>query len=163
MNKQVIFSRHSRRQFIRYSSLALGSTALTGPYLLRARNLNDKVNIAQIGAGGKGESDTECCSAEKKVITQMGNQGSSESGLRRAVEIIQAGAIGPVRQVHVWSNRPIWPQGLDRPPGSDSMPETLDWDVWIGPAPMRPFKDKVYHPFAWRGWQDFGTGALGDM
>src|SRR2546430_1873975 len=67
MNKQVIFSRHSRRQFIRYSSLALGSTALTGPYLLRARNLNDKVNIAQIGAGGKGESDTECCSAENIV------------------------------------------------------------------------------------------------
>ena len=113
-----------------------------------------------------------------KVSTQMGNQGSSEDGLRLAVEIVQAGLIGPVRQVYVWTNRPIWPQGMDRPPGSDPVPPTLDWDTWIGPAPMRPYKaewpDKpagggrrsrgsVYHPFVWRGWQDFGTGALGDM
>ena len=113
-----------------------------------------------------------------KISTQMGNQGSAEDGLRRAVEIVQAGLIGPVRQVYVWTNRPIWPQGMDRPPGSDPVPATLDWDAWIGPAPMRPYKaewpDKpadggrrgrgsVYHPFVWRGWQDFGTGALGDM
>ena len=113
-----------------------------------------------------------------KVCTQMGNQGSAEDGLRRAVEIIQAGLLGPVREVYVWTNRPVWPQGMDRPPGEDPVPATLDWDCWIGPAPMRPYKAEwperpmtsrrrgrgaVYHPFVWRGWQDFGTGALGDM
>ena len=98
-----------------------------------------------------------------KVATQMGNQGSAEDGLRRAVEVIQAGLIGPVREVHVWSNRPIWPQGMGRPAGQDPVPPGLNWDLWIGPAPMRPFKEEVYHPFKWRGWQDFGTGALGDM
>jgi len=100
---------------------------------------------------------------EKKVATQMGNQGSAEPGLRRAVEVIQSGAIGSVNQVHVWSNRPIWPQGIPRPEGQDPVPETLDWDLFIGGAPMRPFKKDVYHPFKWRGWVDFGTGALGDM
>lgn len=100
---------------------------------------------------------------EKKLATQMGNQGSAGSGLRRAVEVVQAGVIGPVRQLHVWSNRPIWPQGIDRPKGEDPVPETLDWDLWLGPAPKRPFKTGIYHPFKWRGWQDFGTGALGDM
>ena len=98
-----------------------------------------------------------------KVATQMGNQGSAESGLRRAVEAIQGGVIGDVRQLYVWSNRPIWPQGIDRPPGSDPVPESLDWDLWLGPAPERPYKADTYHAFKWRGWQDFGTGALGDM
>jgi hypothetical protein len=93
----------------------------------------------------------------------MGNQGSAGDGLRRAVEVIQAGVLGPVRELHVWSNRPVWPQGLNRPEGSDPVPPTLDWDQWIGPAPMRPFKKDVYHTFNWRGWYDFGTGALGDM
>lgn len=97
------------------------------------------------------------------VATQMGNQGSAEDGLRRAVEVIQAGLIGPVRQVYVWSNRPFWPQGIARPAGADTVPSDMDWDMWIGPAPMRPFKQGVYHPFNWRGWTDFGTGALGDM
>jgi hypothetical protein len=113
---------------------------------------------------------------EQGVATQMGNQGSAEDGLRRAVEVVQAGLIGPVRQVHVWSNRPIWPQGMDRPAGEDPVPENLNWDLWLGPATWRPFKaagpgdsskkgrrNGIYHPFAWRGWQDFGTGALGDM
>ncbi|MEJ5237728.1 Gfo/Idh/MocA family protein [Limisphaera sp. VF-2] len=100
---------------------------------------------------------------EYGVVTQMGNQGSAEDGLRRAVECIQAGLIGQVREVHVWSNRPIWPQGMGRPPGEDPVPPTLDWDLWLGPAPWRPYKRDVYHPFNWRGWQDFGTGALGDM
>jgi predicted dehydrogenase len=113
-----------------------------------------------------------------KVSTQMGNQGSAEDGLRRAVEIVQAGLIGPVREVYVWSNRPVWPQGMDRPAGPDPIPASLNWDSWIGPAPLRPYKSKwpdkvttggtrgggaIYHPFVWRGWQDFGTGALGDM
>ncbi len=99
----------------------------------------------------------------RKLVTQMGNQGSAADGLRRAVECVQAGLIGQVREVYVWTNRPVWPQGLSRPEGSDIVPVTLDWNQWIGPAPMRPFKKGVYHSFNWRGWQDFGTGALGDM
>ena len=71
--------------------------------------------------------------------------------------------IGPVTELHVWSNRPVWPQGLNRPPGSDPVPSHLDWDLWLGPAPKRPYKKDVYHAFNWRGWHEFGTGALGDM
>jgi hypothetical protein len=100
---------------------------------------------------------------EMGVVTQMGNQGTSENGLREAVEVIQSGAIGDVESVHIWTNRPIWPQGIGRPEGEDPIPEELDWDSWIGPAPMRPYKEGVYHSFKWRGWVDFGTGALGDM
>src|SRR5512133_224604 len=100
---------------------------------------------------------------EYGVVTQMGNQGSSEDGLRRAIEIVQGGVIGPVRQIHVWTNRPIWPQGITRPAGEDPVPPHFQWDAWLGPAPARPFKKGVYHPFNWRGWFDFGTGALGDM
>jgi hypothetical protein len=100
---------------------------------------------------------------ENGVVTQMGNQGTSEDGLREAVEVIRSGAIGDVSAVHIWSNRPVWPQGVGRPAGEDPIPEGLNWDAWIGPAPMRPFKDGVYHSFNWRGWVDFGTGALGDM
>lgn len=101
--------------------------------------------------------------AKMGVVTQMGNQGTSENGLRTAVEFIRAGGIGEVKEVHVWTNRPIWPQGAGRPAGEDPIPEGLNWDAWIGPAPMRPFKNDVYHRFNWRGWIDFGTGALGDM
>lgn len=101
--------------------------------------------------------------AEMGVVTQMGNQGTSENGLREAVEVIRSSALGDVTQVHVWTNRPIWPQGIGRPAGADPIPEGLDWEAWIGPAPMRPFKKGVYHSFNWRGWVDFGTGALGDM
>lgn len=241
----------SRRRFIKTTAIAAGAATFGVPVLLRGRNLNGKLDIAVIGAGGKGASDTDCCAGENivalcdadqshctgqikkypgakfyrdfrkmfdemggsvdavtvstpdhfhaiaaaaaiqlgkhvycqkpltqtiyearrlrdlarqyKVVTQMGNQGSAEDGLRRAVECLQAGVIGPVREVHVWTNRPIWPQGMNRPPGVDPVPASLDWDLWIGPAPLRPFKSGVYHPFNWRGWQDFGTGALGDM
>jgi Oxidoreductase family, NAD-binding Rossmann fold/Oxidoreductase family, C-terminal alpha/beta domain len=97
------------------------------------------------------------------VVTQMGNQGSSADGLRRAVEVVHAGVIGPVKQIHVWTNRPIWPQGITRPPGEDPVPPNFKWDLWLGPAPFRPFKQDVYAPFKWRGWFDFGTGAMGDM
>jgi hypothetical protein len=100
---------------------------------------------------------------DKKLATQMGNQGSAGSGLRRAVEVIQAGVLGDVRELHVWSNRPVWPQGLNRPEGEDPVPANLDWDLWLGPAALRPYKNGVYHAFNWRGWYDFGTGALGDM
>jgi predicted dehydrogenase len=100
------------------------------------------------------------------VCSQMGNQGSAENGLRRAVELVQDGILGTVKEIHVWTNRPIWPQApgvMDRPKGEDPIPAHLDWEAFIGPAPMRPFKKDVYHPFKWRGWLDFGTGALGDM
>lgn len=106
------------------------------------------------------------------VATQMGNQGTAENGLRRAVEILQAGVIGPVREVHVWTNRPVWPQSplVTARPSEDPVPKHVHWDLWIGPAPMRPYSAKkwdnghpTYHDFNWRGWWDFGTGALGDM
>jgi predicted dehydrogenase len=243
--------RLTRREFVRRSTLAAALAAMSAPSFLRGQNLNGKVNIAAIGVGGRGASDTRDSASEnivavcdvdqtaaarvrqqhpdakfhtdyrrmleemdksidaviiatpdhlhaviaslamnmgkhvycekpltqtiyeahylrdlaakKNVVTQMGNQGSIEEGLRRAVEVVHAGIIGSVRQVHVWSNRPIWPQGIARPEGEDPLPTGLDWDLWIGPAPMRPFKERVYHPFNWRGWLDFGTGALGDM
>jgi predicted dehydrogenase len=97
-----------------------------------------------------------------KVVTQMGNQGRSEEGLRLMQEWFEAGAIGEVREVHCWTNRPIWPQGMPRPTEEQAVPDGLDWDLWLGPAPMRPFH-KTYHPFGWRAWQDFGAGAMGDM
>lgn len=99
------------------------------------------------------------------VCTQMGNQGTAANGLRRAVEIVQAGAIGKVREAHVWTNRPIWPQApkvTARPEGKHEIPKHVHWDLFLGPAPERPYAPG-YHPFAWRGWWDFGTGALGDM
>jgi predicted dehydrogenase len=243
----------TRRQFLSRTSAAVGTVTLAFPFVGRVLGANDRINIACIGVGGKGDSDSNdaarcggnivaICDVdrttlakkakqfpkakqytdyrklldemareidavtvstpdhnhgvaairamklgkhcfcqkplvqtvsearmvrqlanEKKLATQMGNQGSAEPGLRRAVEVIQAGVIGKPLELHVWSNRPIWPQGFDRPPGEDPVPETLDWDAWIGPAPMRPYKKGLYHTFAWRGWFDFGTGALGDM
>ena len=98
-----------------------------------------------------------------KVVTQMGNQGHAGDGWRTAYEYVKAGAIGDIKEFHTWTNRPIWPQGGDRPEGSDPIPDTLDWEAWIGPAAMRPYKKGVYHDFKWRGFVDFGSGALGDM
>jgi Oxidoreductase family, NAD-binding Rossmann fold/Oxidoreductase family, C-terminal alpha/beta domain len=243
--------RWNRRNFLKTATLAGGAVVFGVPTLLRGQNLNSKLNIAIIGAGGKGAGDTDCCDTENIValcdvdtvncaktvekypqakfyrdfrvmfdelgksidavdcatpdhfhaiaeshamrlgkhvygqkpltqtiyearylrdlaretglVTQMGNQGSAADGLRRAVECIQAGIIGQVHEAHIWTNRPIWPQGMGRPDGSDPVPETLNWDIWIGPAAMRPYKQGVYEPFVWRGWLDFGTGALGDM
>jgi hypothetical protein len=255
-------TRVDRREFIKTGSLAAGALAFGVPALLRGQNLNSKLNIACVGIGGKGRSDTDACAGEnivalcdvdagsdayetqtkkypeakffkdfrqmldqmdhqidavsvstpdhmhaivasaamkrhkavfvqkpltqtvyearylhkmahdRKLVTQMGNQGSAADGLRRGVETIQDGLIGQVHEVHVWTNRPIWPQAMDRPEGEDPIPATLDWEVWIGPAPMRPYVGSrdpekkrygIYEPFTWRGWQDFGCGALGDM
>jgi predicted dehydrogenase len=97
-----------------------------------------------------------------KVATQMGNQGNSGEGIRQVCEWIWAGAIGDVRTAYTWTNRPIWPQGLERPTEVVPVPETLKWDMFLGPAPERPF-NPIYTPWNWRGWWDFGTGALGDM
>ncbi len=117
---------------------------------------------------------------EKKVVSKMGNQGQASEETRRTIELLRGGAIGVVTEVHVWTNRPIWLQGADRPAGSDTAPAELDWEAWLGLAPARPFvgrwpddhparklasfkQQQVYHPFVWRGWWDFGTGALGDI
>jgi len=134
--------------------------------------------------------------AETKVITQMGTSSTSEARMMRTVEFIQAGALGEITEVHVVTDRPIWPQGFERPAGEDPVPRTLDWDMWLATAPPRPFKARypeshpvyspapekrhqldfkdaglspvppvgvVYHPFVWRGWTEFGSGALGDI
>lgn len=98
---------------------------------------------------------------EHKVVTQMGNQHTADTAMRRAAHQIKEGMLGTVSEVHVWTNRPVWPQGEARP-AEASPPDSLDWAQWIGPAPMRPYGEG-YHPFKWRGWWDFGTGALGDM
>jgi len=112
---------------------------------------------------------------DMKVCTQMGNQGTAASGLRRAAEFIQAGGLGKVTQVHVWTNRPIWPQApgiMARPKEETPVPTYLHWDEWLGPAAVRPYHHSgdpnkshrgTYHDFNWRGWWDFGTGAIGDM
>jgi predicted dehydrogenase len=117
---------------------------------------------------------------EKKLSTHMGTPSRGHEDTARTAEVIRSGAIGEVKEAHFWTNRPIWTQGSDRPPGEDPVPAHLDWNLWIGPAPVRPFvanwpedhparklpsckHAQVYHPFVWRGWWDFGTGALGDI
>ncbi|MEI8373423.1 MAG: Gfo/Idh/MocA family oxidoreductase [Planctomycetota bacterium] len=98
-----------------------------------------------------------------KVVTQMGIQIHSTIEYRMATELIQAGAIGKIKEVHSWSDRPSWPQGSPRPKGQNPVPKGLNWDLWLGVAPQRPFIENAYAPFAWRGILDFGCGALGDM
>ena len=100
---------------------------------------------------------------EKKIVSQMGNQGASNSGMRKVQEWFDAGLIGEVDEVFVWTNRPVWPQGIPVPKSDGSpVPEGLDWDLWLGPAPKINYTN-AYHPFNWRGWWAYGTGALGDM
>ena len=96
------------------------------------------------------------------IVSQMGNQGHSGEEIRLETEWLQAGAIGPVHEVHVWTNRPVWPQGIYERHERMDLKKGLDWDLWLGPAPYRVYNE-IYHPFKWRGWWDFGTGALGDM
>lgn len=240
----------TRRQFVQSSTLAASALALPTFVPRRVFGANERLNVAGIGAGGKGAVDIDGCSRENivamadvdylraetsfkrfdkairyndfrkmlekegkhidavtvstpdhthavaaamaikmgkhvycqkplthtvseariltklarkhKVATQMGNQGHSNPDSRRLVELIQGGVLGEVREVHVWTNRPVWPQGIDRPKDKPPVPDTLDWDLWLGPAPDRPYHP-AYLPFKWRGWWDFGTGALGDM
>jgi len=99
---------------------------------------------------------------EAGVATQLGNQGQASEGTRLVEEFIRDRAIGQVREVHSWCNRPISPRGIDRPKDTPPVPETLNWDLWLGPAPKRPYHP-CYLPFSWRGWWDFGTGVLGDI
>lgn len=102
--------------------------------------------------------------AKHGVATQMGNQGTANSGLRTSAAWVKAGALGKVKEVHVWTNRAgrWWKQGIPRPTDTPEVPSHVHWDLFLGPAPNRPYHP-AYHPFAWRGWWDFGTGALGDM
>ncbi|MCG8374014.1 MAG: Gfo/Idh/MocA family oxidoreductase, partial [Balneolales bacterium] len=99
--------------------------------------------------------------AEYKVVTQMGNQGSSGEGVRKLTEWYQAGLIGDVEEVWIWTDRPVWPQGIQRP-GPAPIPGELDWNLWLGTAPRKSYFENLV-PFNWRGWWDYGTGALGDI
>jgi hypothetical protein len=126
--------------------------------------------------------------AETKAITQMGTQSSADPGVLRQVEMIQSGALGEITEIHVTTDRPVWPQGYDRPQGEEAVPGSLDWDLWLGTAPVRPYQSSwpkqhavyspeswkrfiyqkepelpIYHPFTWRGWTEFGSGAVGDI
>lgn len=97
-----------------------------------------------------------------KVVTQMGNQGASSNGVKQMIKWFDEGKIGTVHKVHVWTNRPVWPQGINTPTDKPALIDGLAWDNWIGPAKMVDYHP-LYHPFKWRGWWNFGTGALGDM
>ena len=98
------------------------------------------------------------------LTTQMGNQIQSYAEYRTAVQLVHEGAIGKVHRVYSWqAGTPRWPRAIDRPAGADPIPKTLMWDNWLGVAPERPYKEKIYHPFNWRGWQDFSNGQLGDF
>jgi predicted dehydrogenase len=99
---------------------------------------------------------------ETGVVTQMGNQGHCGDGVRQYCEMVWNGDIGQVTEAHVWTNRPVWPQGIAEPLPSQVVPGTMNWDLWIGPAAWRHY-NKDYAPFNWRGWWDFGCGAIGDM
>ncbi|MCA9066575.1 MAG: Gfo/Idh/MocA family oxidoreductase, partial [Planctomycetaceae bacterium] len=96
------------------------------------------------------------------VKTQMGNQAHANDHMRRCIELIHSGVIGQVKEIHAWTNRPIWPQGFASAPAAEKVPVGIDWEQWIGPAPAVEYSSKIA-PFAWRGWWNYGTGALGDM
>jgi predicted dehydrogenase len=98
---------------------------------------------------------------ENRIVTQMGNHGHAKEGARLTTEWIQSGLLGEIREVHCWTDRPIWPQGIVRPP-SEQVPSTMNWDVWLGPAPQAGYSRKIA-PFKWRAFWDYGSGALGDM
>lgn len=99
---------------------------------------------------------------EKKIVTQMGNQGASSPGTKKMVEWVKSGKIGKVQAVHIWTDRPVWPQGIPVPAGEANVPKDIAWDLWLGVADPAPYTP-AYHPFKWRGWWNFGTGALGDL
>ncbi len=111
---------------------------------------------------GESRRIRETAQSKPNLVTQMGNQGHAGDGVRKMREWVEANLIGTVREVHMWTNRPIWAQGVNRPTDLHVPPHTLDWDLWLGSAQDRPYHPS-YAPFSWRGWWDFGTGALGDM
>ena len=100
---------------------------------------------------------------EKKIVSQMGNQGGSNPLLGMVQKWVDSGKLGKISKVQVWTNRPVWPQGFAMPePDASKKPEALDWNLWLGPAPLIPYTPEI-HPFNWRGWWEYGTGALGDV
>src|SRR2546429_9906602 len=97
-----------------------------------------------------------------RIHARMGSRGQAAVGARKIRELVEAGDIGTVREIQLWTNRPIWPQAIERPLEEYYTPPWIDWDLWLGPAPARPY-NPANAPFKWRGWWDFGTGALGDI
>jgi len=135
------------------------------PAAIRAIRAGKAVYCEKPLTWSAGEALQLAAEAEKhKVATQMGNQGMGSHGWRLAYDYYKAGAIGEVKEVHTWTgvHGGWFTDGIRTPEGEDPVPESLDWDLWIGPAPMRPYKKGIYHPARWRGWIDFGNGALGD-
>ena len=135
-----------------------------GPASLMAMRMGKHCFCQKPLASSIGETREMAAAArEFKVATQMGTQGLADARAREGIEVIRSGVLGPVREVHVWTDRPgaFWPQGVNTAE-SHAIPEHVDWEKWIGTAPYRPYHP-AYHPSGWRGWIDFGTGALGDM
>lgn len=138
---------------------------LHAPAAIRAMRLGKHVYCEKPLTWSIEESRLMALAAEQnKVATQMGTQGMAHDASRAGVEALRSGAIGPVREMHVWTDRAggWWPQGIDRSKETPPIPNGLQWDLWLGPAPARPYHPG-YVPFKWRGWKDFGTGAIGDM
>ncbi len=134
-----------------------------GPAALYAMQLGKHVRVQKPMTWSIYEARTLQKAARKhNLITAMGNQGHSDNGVRRLCEVLWNDAIGDVVEAHAWTDRPIWPQGMAAPLPEEDIPKEVDWDLWLGTAPARPY-NKGYMPFKWRGWWDFGTGALGDM
>src|SRR5207237_186808 len=170
----------SRRRFVGDVASGIAFTIVPAHVLGGRGRLapSDKLNIACIGVGGMGANDVRgvgkteniyaLCDVDDRQAAgsvsafPRGNQGRAEEGTRLIREWVEAGLIGTVHEVQLWTNRPIWPQAIERPLDEYYTPSWLDWDLWLGPAPERPYHP-AYAPFKWRGWWDFGTGALGDI
>jgi len=133
------------------------------PIALRAIEMGKHVYVQKPLTHTVAEARSLLNAARKHhVVTQMGNQGHSNESTRQFKEMLDAGAIGDVTEVTIWTNRPVWPQDLKLPEKAMPVPETLDWNRWLGVAPWRPY-NRAYLPFDWRGWWDYGSGAIGDM
>ena len=133
------------------------------PAAMLAMSLGKAVDVEKPMTHSVWEARQLALAAKKfKVATQLDNEGHATEGLRKCVEWVQSGAVGTIREAHIWTDRPIWPQGLKERPPTKPVPKSLEWDLWLGPAPERPYHDGL-HSFSWRGYWDFGTGALGDM
>ncbi|MFZ4260562.1 Gfo/Idh/MocA family protein [Sphingobacterium sp. HJSM2_6] len=157
------------REMLDKEAKHIDAVSVSGPdhnhaiHALAAMQLGKHVYVQKPLAHDVWEARVLTHAAKKyKVVTQMGNQGASNDGPRLAREWYDAGLIGDVHTVYCWTDRPVWPQGIQWPTQKAAIPKELDWDLWLGTAPRKDFVDKLV-PFNWRGWWDYGTGALGDM